>query len=425
MNLQEKAKELILKNSALTGNKYIAPDASFFHEDQWLWDSCFHAIVCAELGLKDLAKNEINRLLMWQKEEGWIPHQIYKSRKRKWFNLERLFYKKEHSRFHSSITHPPVIAQAVEAINDPEWTQKILPKLIKFYLYFLQKQDPDGNGLISVCHPCETGRDTSVEFDCFRAHFKKCAPFDQLLFYLFLYNLEFNYKKLNWQIDKIWERNLINVEDLMFNCIWADGLGSLERLISAYGSEDLCLGLSWKNIKELQEYIRKLKDETEKAVYKQCWDEENQVFYSLDSKNQKIKRLTISSLFPLILDNIPEKMHRALVKHLKNPEEFWTPYPIPSLARNDPEFDPSHGFYCNWRGPTWINMNWFIIKGLQKHGYYEIAAEITRKTQEMVKREGFREFYNPLTGQGLRQATKGFGWSTLVITFPKIIEKRE
>ena len=101
MDSRKNAKKLLLENFIKTGSKYICPSWPHY-KSQWLWDSCFHAIVCAELGLKDLAKNEINRLLEWQQDSGWIPHQIYHGHKRK-FDVEGYLYKKEHRKFHSSI----------------------------------------------------------------------------------------------------------------------------------------------------------------------------------------------------------------------------------------------------------------------------------------------------------------------------------
>lgn len=411
MDIREKARELLLKNYELTGRQYIAPDG--YHTDQWLWDSCFHAIACTELGLKALAKNEIEKLLRWQTEDGWIPHQIYAGRKRKNFDIERWFYKKEHRKFHSSITQPPVLAQAVEAINNPEWTQKILPNLVKFYLYFHQKRDPDGDALISVCLPTETGRDTSPDFNF-------CQSFNTLGFVLSLWKIEWQYKKLDWDIEKIWQKNLFNVEDIMFNCIWIDGLGSLHRLIMAYGYEGMVPG---QKPQEVAQKIKSLAENSEKAIYNLCWDKKDKIFYSLDEKNRKIRRETVSCLFPLILDNITEKMQQALLEHLTNHEEFWTAHPIPSAAKDDPAFDPNSEYYCNWRGPVWINMNWFLIKGLVKHGYCKEAELLAEKTRQMVEKEGFREFYNPLSGRGLRKKTEGFGWSTLVVTFPKILKE--
>ena len=410
MNLREKAKELMLRNHQVTGKKYICPSWPHY-KSQWLWDSCFHAIICVELGLKDLAKNEIERLLKSQREDGWIPHMIYHRDRLPWFiQAERFLFGKKGRKLYSAHTQPPMIAQAVEAINDSEWTKKILPALVKFYNYFIEKQDPDKDGLISICHPHESGRDTSPELALFSL---KKGRFKKFLFpichSLSILKLEWEYRKLDWDIEKIWQKDLYNIEDLMFHCIWVDGLRSLARLWIICGN------------KEKAQNLEKLADQHEKPVYSLCYDEKDRFFYSLDSKNQKIKRKTISNLFPIILENIPTKMQQSIVEHLINPEEFWTPYPIPSIARNDPEFDLSAKFYSNWRGPVWINMNWFILRGLVKHGYRDSAEKIAQKTLEMIEREGFWEFYNPLTGKRLRKLTQNFGWSALFVTFPKIL----
>jgi len=66
-----------------------------------------------------------------------------------------------------------------------------------------------------------------------------------------------------------------------------------------------------------------------------------------------------------------------------------------------------------WRGPTWVCINWFLARGLRKHGFTDEAARIVEKTKELVLRGGFREFYNPFTGEPY--GAPGFGWSTLVL----------
>ena len=416
MDLRNEAKKLILQNYEATGEKYICPSWPHY-KAQWLWDSCFHAIICAELGMANLAKNEIEQLLRWQRKDGWIPHMIYNEKPLSFFSgIERFLFKKREGKFHSSHTQPPIMAQAVEEIQDAEWARKILPHLADFYIYFAEKQDPDQDGIISICHPCESGRDTSPEFDFFGWKTKEdnLSRFSGMIGYHFsILKLEWEYKKLDWNIQKIWQKDLFNVEDLMFHCLWIDGLRSLIRLWIA------CERNEWT----LQQ-LKRLADRAEEAVYRLCWDEKDKIFYSLDSKNQKIKQLTISNLFPLILDNIPVEMHQALVyEHLVNPNEFWTEYPIPSAAVNGPAFDPGSEYYCNWRGPVWISMNYFIIKGLVKHGYLNIAEEIAQKSWAMLRKEGFWEFYNPLTGKGLRKATRNLGWSALPITFLKILKR--
>jgi hypothetical protein len=60
-----------------------------------------------------------------------------------------------------------------------------------------------------------------------------------------------------------------------------------------------------------------------------------------------------------------------------------------------------------------VNTNWFLVRGLRAHGYAAAADHIVARTVELMRRHGFRECYNPLTGAG--QQARDFGWSTLVL----------
>jgi hypothetical protein len=54
-------------------------------------------------------------------------------------------------------------------------------------------------------------------------------------------------------------------------------------------------------------------------------------------------------------------------------------------------------------------MNWFIITGLQRYGFSEEADWLRTRTLGLVEQGGFREYFNPLTGEGL--GAHGFSWS--------------
>ena len=107
---------------------------------------------------------------------------------------------------------------------------------------------------------------------------------------------------------------------------------------------------------------------------------------------------------------MPEERCNALVRRLKDPAEFWPRYPVPSVPLNSPHFRPRSRLYL-WRGPTWINTNWLVAEGLRRHGSDDLAEAISASSRELVERSGFREYYNPLTGEG--GGEKEFGWSTL------------
>jgi hypothetical protein len=56
---------------------------------------------------------------------------------------------------------------------------------------------------------------------------------------------------------------------------------------------------------------------------------------------------------------------------------------------------------------------WLLTPALRRFGYDAAADRILASCIELVERHGFREYYNPLTGDGL--AARRFGWSTLLV----------
>ncbi|MCG3224290.1 MAG: hypothetical protein H7647_07475 [Candidatus Heimdallarchaeota archaeon] len=70
-----------------------------------------------------------------------------------------------------------------------------------------------------------------------------------------------------------------------------------------------------------------------------------------------------------------------------------------------------------WRGSIWIDTNFFLLNGLRRHNETRIAEKLTEKTLNLVNESGFREFYNPITGDG--GGAKSFGWSTLILLMQK------
>ena len=205
--------------------------------------------------------------------------------------------------------------------------------------------------------------------------------------------------------------NLFDVEDVLVNSIYAEGLGVLSELYGFIGNQ------------EENAIFKLLANRVERGIIDKCYVDG--CFYDLVTKNNKEMPaivVTVISLMPLILDYIEgDKVDNLVTKHLLNPEEFWLPYPIPSVARREPSFTPIYrGQDWLWRGPTWINTNWFIVWGLLKHGYKDIAYEVIRRTLELVSRSGFREFYNPWTGEGY--GAMDFGWSTMVVDLLNLLE---
>jgi glycogen debranching enzyme len=65
-----------------------------------------------------------------------------------------------------------------------------------------------------------------------------------------------------------------------------------------------------------------------------------------------------------------------------------------------------------WRGPVWININYFFIEALFSCGQKKLAEELRDHTLSLVtKNEGIYEYYNPETGTVPPGSAPMFGWS--------------
>lgn len=374
-NILAETKRVLAKNYQVADN-YTAP-ALPKYPNQWLWDSCFAAIILSKID-PERAKNEIKTLLLGQDESGFIPSiLLWKNR---WINKifpANLLY----NGWKSRITQLPVIALAVEKIydqtHDDKFLSDVLPKLKKYYLWLEKERDNDNDCLVSIIHPWES-TDDDPAFGIGNNPIKVYATFYKLL----------------WDQKRGLESKF-NIENVMFNCLFAQGLRILGR---------------WD-----KNFVKKA-DKVEQAILDLCYDVKENFFFDVSHKNSGHKHYrvkTISGLFPLVLDNIPKTILDSLVeKYLTNENEFWLPYPLPFVSKSEKCFDPGYHFLL-WRGPTWVNTNWFLIKGLEKHGYTDVAKKMSEKTIEMVEKFGLWEMYHPITGVGMGQ--KDYTWSGLVL----------
>ncbi len=388
--------------------KYISPSRDHYHH-QWFWDSCFHAIVLSHFDI-ELAKNEIRSLLRAQRKNGFIPHVIYWREgrfRRPIAGLGALLESKLSLEPTSTeMIQPPLIAQAVEAIYKKEknlsFLIEVVPKIREYYKWIAENRDPDKDNLISIIAPYESGLDQSPAFDPI------LGVENRNILLIALAGRKVTFKNLlrDYSLDKIFAADYFNVEDVFVNSIYIYNLKIMANLLHEIDAEG---DARWF----LQKYHL-----AKEALVKKCFDKENKIFFDIYSKEEKMSKIiTIKSLTPLILD-IDEKIVKALVaRHLENTNEFNLPYPLPTVARNEPSFAPSPSTIAKepviWRGPTWVNTNWYLVKGLRKHGFNEFAQTIVDRTVELVKRGGFREFFDPFTGEGY--GASYFGWSTLVV----------
>lgn len=67
-----------------------------------------------------------------------------------------------------------------------------------------------------------------------------------------------------------------------------------------------------------------------------------------------------------------------------------------------------------WRGAVWMNTNWYLARGLRRHGRPELARHLEDRSAALVEGpSGFREYYHPATGEG--NGARDFSWTAIVL----------
>jgi glycogen debranching enzyme len=384
---------------------FVCPSQSTY-PFQWFWDSAFHAIALLHVD-PELAKQELRCLLQSARPDGFIPHMTLWERR--YHDAALAEYNIVLAdEYHTATIQPPVLARAIErvyeATRDAAWLSEVLPPTIRFFRWLRAYRDPDDDHLIAIVQPDESGLDASPKYDALM-QLQYEAPAETLpALNAAMCRLFAAYQPYRTDPGRLPLLDVFNWEDVMVNTIYADGLRALGRLCRAAGY----------GATEAAEFAARAGRVTS-ALVEKCWDERAGVFwdrYGWDER--RATTLTFTSLFPLALAGLDAGIARRLVEeHLLNEREFWLPYPVPCVAATEPAFDPEWRTRTTWRGPTWVNANWYLYWGLRRHGYAGVASELARRTIRMVGRGGVREFFNPYTAEG--QGASGFGWTCLVL----------
>ncbi|HYQ79153.1 MAG TPA: hypothetical protein VEP91_08645 [Solirubrobacterales bacterium] len=341
---------------------------------QWYWDSCFAAIVWRRFEAAH-ARAELESLLAAQRPDGFLGHTIFWRSRVSWLRL--LFYNVVNRRAEQTETiQPPLLAWAWRvAVGDPAEEPRI-----GLHLDWLRRsRDLEGDGLLWIVQPDESGLDASPKFEEVwgrRANGRIGFPL-----------LVHRNRRLGWDARRIRDAGGPVLCEPLVNTFWSLSL-------QATGQPSAT-----------------------PALVDRLWDERRGLF--LDEAQPgglRPQTLTWASLAPLALPDLPEEIGRRLVEeHLLNEREFRTPVAPPSVAVGERGYEPDGGhgpIRRYWRGPTWVNSAWMVWLGLRRLGYEAEAKRLADGVIGAAAREGLREYYDPRDGKGL--GAKDFAWSTLV-----------
>lgn len=410
------------KNKEAWGTRATPPDRKHYPHT-FLWDGAFVAIVRAHYGDTDQARVEIEEILSGQKENGMIPNMKFGPGRgldpERWFTfLDR--------KTSSDYTQPPVLAQAAQAVyasykregeerKGQNFLKATYEPLKAYYDYWAHTRMDSGSNLVAIIHPHETGRDSDPTFD-FSKRFRMSNPqrmvarkMNTALDYAGSLHLGRKMKQVAWEPEKA--RDIFWVKDVMVNAIYAQNLLSMAEIAKIAGYENYS-----------EEFIAR-SQQVEHGIHTEMWNPDSQTYHAVHKDRKKLPEITVSNVFPLILANVPKDRAEAILQLLENPDFFNTRYPVSSVPVSSEKYDPSFMEARLWRGPTWINTNWLIFEGLllQRERFKDDpefaqrlnakALHIATASIELVRTQGYREFYHPESGRGMR--VEDFAWSTL------------
>ena len=137
----------------------------------------------------------------------------------------------------------------------------------------------------------------------------------------------------------------------------------------------------------LEKAWREKADEVTAKLNSYLWREEKAACCDRDGNNEFMDVLYHNNIRAMYHGAFTRDMADKFVKHhLLNPNEFWTPMPLPSIAYNDPLYVSDKR--NNWSGQPQGLTYQRAIRALENYGYYGIVTKLGLKfTEALLKSE--------------------------------------
>lgn len=234
----------------------------------------------------------------------------------------------------SDVTQPQVIAWGVwevyQKTKDLSFLKKHVGALDKYLTWDIKNRDKNNNGLLEwftepdslICKCGESGLDNSPRFD-----------FDN------------------------------EMDAIDFSTFSARDASYLAKIYRELGNKE--------RAKYWEDYFETLKDKINSLMF----DDQVGAYFDRLFDGTLTKVLTPTSFLPLFAGIPTKEMASKMVKTLIDENLLWTELPLSTIAKNHPTYSNDM-----WRGGVWLNLNYFIINGLMKYGYDDLATELKEKT---------------------------------------------
>ena len=408
----------VLAGNDLGHSTKPSPD---LYPHQWNWDSCFIAIGISRYDT-ERACTEIRSLLKGQWRNGLVPQIVFNPAGTGYFPGPDVWQSERSPDAPrgvetSGITQPPALAtaaltiwqNAVDKERAGQFLAEVYPAILAYHRFLYEQRDPDGSGLVVVVHPWESGLDNSPPYldagarvrIIYRPQYTRLDTLHVAAknrpsnkdYDLFVYLLE-QMRAVDWDQKRYLETAQLQVQDVLFNSVLCRANTDLAFIARIVG-QDPAQAETWHN-------------RTAGGINERLWDEAAGTYYSFDRVAGRLLEVDTLASFHTLYGQVatPERAERLIEKRLLDPNRYWPDgYPVATTAMDSPWFNPEN----YWLGPTWANTNWMIARGLDSYGHRDLAARLREKSLDLVHKSGYREYFNPQTGEGY--GTDSFSWT--------------
>jgi len=346
---------------------YTAPNTDVYPW-LWLWDSCFHSIVWAELSRPDRAIAEVESVLSLQDPSGFVPHMGYQTAPARSVELWG-------RRGSSSITQPPMYGHAIAELHRRgfEVSDALVDRAEAGLRFLLDQRERTVDGLITVVHPWETGCDDSPRWDdlCPGGRFDSKA----------------------WKAHK--SAMLTTIE----RGPGGEPLHNPDFDVASIGFNSLvawnALELAGIGVTDLIDSAAELIDALESR-----WDQDLVTWVDSGAAAAGSGRVrTADSLLPLLVST-NESRRSAAGRSLVDAAAHGSAHGPLGVHRAEPNFDAD----AYWRGPVWPQVAYLLWRALARSGSGTEsvwADELARSTVRGAEVSGLAEYWNGDSGRGL------------------------
>lgn len=342
---------------------------------QWLWDSCFNAIVWAALG-DPRCVVELHNVFRAQLEDGFVPHMRYTATE---LNRGPL-------RNASSYTQPPMYAHAARVIDAHGFT--LPPELLHAMeagLNQLWETRGIPSGLLKIVHPWESGADRSPRWDSWRGADLGDEAWAELADELIAATL-FN------RYGAAVASTRFEVAPAAFNALAAHAAHELSALTGQERWEAMSRALT-------------------EAIDAHLWNAAEGLWSDLPVHGARASAHvpTLDGVLGALVTDHPARAHQALDQMLDE-SRFSAPYGPAYVARSSHLYRP-HEY---WRGSSWMQLNYLVVLAARRWQRQDVVRRVQDSVLRAIDRIEFSEHWDPETREGL--GARPYSWSALVVT---------